>query len=999
MSLFLAAVAGVSAFAQGTGSVSGTITSAATRNALQGAVVSIPSLNRSELTDNAGAFTISGLPAGSLDVVISYAGFEETRRTVTVRAGEAARLDTDLKTANAVMMEAYTVATVREGQALALTEQRQAPNMKNVTAFDEWGILPTQNVGELVSRLPGITFTTDEDNLINNVSIGGLPASYTRLNIDGMSSTGVGGDGRQATLHSFSASQYEAVEIIAGQTPERRADGLGGQLNLKTASPLAMRDRRRVSYTVSGRWMPPFSNRQEAIADRALKPDFSASYQEVFDVAGGVRNLGVLVGASYQEVLNPHDWDTLLYEATTNPVAQLRDYTRTSGSNLRFISAASVRADYRWSQATRVSLRFLYNAGSEPFFNYTAVNPWASANLTVFDATTNPNGSILPGYTAKQIAFRPTTTAVNGNTVGAAQMRLFPQKYSFTSRNPTGTLAFEHNWGRLKVDHAYRWSKTHWDSGAGRNREGGTVAMRTRDAIGFSLDYSDPQGRIFRQTAGPSVYDASSYAAFTLANATATQPVPQTSTVLTKRDTITDTNEVSGQINAAYTLPTELPLTFKAGVDTVNRRVNNKQVYPRRWYMVPGGVVPTAGLMPVTEFERLNGGPRLPIVDPAAVSTTLGNTALWYEDVNFTATSQFTNRRIFEESVDAAYVQGSTRFGRFNLLGGVRGEWIATDTFTFYRRITTPIASEPDHFKRAALDYAPAGRDGGYHKFFPSVHASYDITSNLKARASWSTSYGRPTLAQVISGVTPNPAALPIPTLTMGNPDLKPQMAKNVDLKLEYYYGDGFVSVRGYRKKITDYISSTSSRSGELVPTGPDNGFGGLYEGYEIVQVSNAGNASYRGVEVDFRQRLAFLPGAFKGLAVRANYFYGKSEGNFGAATTIGNGAVAGFIPRSYNVGLTYTYGRFMGGWDMNFTGRYPVVNVSTTAPQGNRFREPWKVMNLQFSYKFYRDNAVFLNVSNLTEEGRNEYIFVPSRMRSEWVIPRALKFGVNGRF
>ena len=310
---FVASVAGLSAaWAQATGAISGTVTSTSTRNALQGALVTVAGANRADYTDAAGSFNLQGLPAGTYEVIVSYTGFTDARERVTVAGGQTAQVALALKSADVITMEAFTVATQKEGQALAITEQRNALNVKNVTAFDEWGILPTQNVGELVSRMPGITFTTDEDNLINNVSIGGLPASYTRLNIDGMSSTGVGGDGRQATLHSFSASQSEAVELIAGQTPDKRADSLGGQLNLKTASPLNMRDKRRVTYTVSGRFFPSSSERTHAVGERGMRPDFSTSYQEVFSVGKGVRNLGVMVNASYQEVLNQHDWDILL---------------------------------------------------------------------------------------------------------------------------------------------------------------------------------------------------------------------------------------------------------------------------------------------------------------------------------------------------------------------------------------------------------------------------------------------------------------------------------------------------------------------------------------------------------------------------------------------------------------------------------------------------------------------------------------------------------------
>ena len=982
------------------GSLSGSVISTATRNALQGALVSIPRLNRSELTDSAGVFMVSNLPVGPVELVVTYEGFDNRLVTATIRAGETTRVEAEMKASQALLMDVFTVATQREGSALSITEQRNAANIKNVTAFDEWGILPTQNVGELVSRLPGITFSTDEDQLINNVSIRGQPASYTRLNIDGMSATGVGGDGRSATLHSFSGSMYEQVEIIAGQTPDRRADSLGGQLNLKTRSPLAMSERRRFSYNAGLRFAPKWSDRTFAVSERPYRPDFSVNYTGVYDVAGGNRNLGIAVSASYQEILNGHNWDTLLYENTVNPVAQLRDYTRQSGLNDRFISAVNARVDYRLSAATRVSLRFLYNAGSEPFFHYTAVNPWLAANLTINDPVTNPTGGIKAGYTANRIEFLPVNNAAlqpGGVAVGAAQMRLNPQRYSFTSKNPTGTLAFEHNWGRLKVDHAYRWSNTHWDSGAGRQRENGTVGMRTKGAIGFTLDYADPEGRVFNWTGGVSPYAASSYEAFVITAAnTSTQPVPVTSTVFNKRDTVTDTNEVSANVTVAYTLATAVPITLKTGFDTINRRVNNRPVLPRRWYGVAGTVLPTPGLMPLTEFERLNGGTRLPVVDPAAVSTTLGNTALWYEDVNFTATQQYTNRRIMEEGVDAAFLQGSTKLGRFTALAGVRGEWVTTDTFTYFRARTTTLAAEPDHFKRAALDFARLSRDGGYHKFFPSIHLGYDLTTNLKARGSWSTSYGRPALANLVSSPSASDSNR---TVTMGNPALQPQMAANVDLKLEYYFSStGLVSITGYRKTIIDYIGS-ATRSGTLVAEGADNGFDGLYGGYEIIQAANLGDAKLKGFEADFRQRLAFLPGALKGLTFRANYTYLVTEGKFAGTVDLKPGQVPGFVPRAYNVGLLYNYQKFGASFDMNYTGKYPVGYSLTSPGNGNIYRQSWTVMNVGCTYKVRPDATLFLSINNLRQQGPEQYTYLETRARAHWVVPRTLKLGVTGQF
>jgi TonB-dependent receptor len=793
------------------------------------------------------------------------------------------------------------------------------------------------------------------------------------------------------------------VEIIAGQTPDKRADSLGGQLNLKTRSPLAMRENRRISYGLAGRYYPSWSDRNFAVSERPLRGDINATWTEVMSVAGGHRNLGIVINGAYQRIINGHDWDSLLYEATTNPLAQPRDYSRWSGFNDRFISAISGRVDYKVSPSTLVSLRFLYNAGSEPFFNYTQMNPFINTNITVNDPVTNPNGGIKPGYTLKRIEMLPvasTTVQPGGVTVGASEMKISPIKRSFTSQNPTETLAFEHNWGRLKVDHAYRWSRTHWDSGAGRQREGGTLALRTKGPVGYIFDYSNPRGKTITWTGGVDPYDIASYTPFVTTAATATTPAV-TSSVFTKPDFITDTNEVSGNVNASYLLPTTLPITLKTGVDTVNRRVSSRQPYTRRWYQTAGTVLPTTALMPMTEFERLNAdGRRMPVLDPAFISTTLSNPGLWTEDVNFAATQQYTSRRILEEGVDAAYLQGSTKFfNRLSLLGGVRGEWVSTDTFTYFRARTTAFAVEPDHFKRAALDYNKLSKDGGYHKFFPSLHVAYDITSNFKARASWSTSYGRPLIANLIAAPSANDTTR---VVTLGNPDLKPQLAKNLDLKLEYYHNDsGAMSVTVYEKRITDYIGS-AVRSGQLVPKGTDNGFDGLYEDYEIIQPNNLGSARVRGFEADARQRLSFLPGVLKGLTLRGNVTLLRTQGKFAGTIEAKNGQIAEYIPRAYNLGLAYVYKKWGATYDVNYTAGYPVeVGLTTTGAftTCSYFRRELTIMNASLTYKVHPAATLFAAINNIEQQGPERYNYEPARTRSVYIVPRSIKFGINGQF
>ena len=189
--------------------------------------------------------------------------------------------------------------------------------------------------------------------------------------------------------------------------------------------------------------------------------------------------------------------------------------------------------------------------------------------------------------------------------------------------------------------------------------------------------------------------------------------------------------------------------------------------------------------------------------------------------------------------------------------------------------------------------------------------------------------------------------------------------------------------------------------SGKLVPTGSDNGFDGLYENYEIIQSNNLGTAKLKGFEFDFRQRLTFLPGALKGLTLRANYTYLETSGNFGGTVELQPGQRAGFIPRAYNLGLMYSYKNFGASFDMNYTGRYPITYTLTTPPNSNNFvyRDAWTMMNASCSYKIHRTATLFLSVNNIQQEGVRQYVLIENRPRSQYVVPRSVKFGVNGQF
>ena len=119
-------------------------------------------------------------------------------------------------------------------------------------------------------------------------------------------------------------------------------------------------------------------------------------------------------------------------------------------------------------------------------------------------------------------------------------------------------------------------------------------------------------------------------------------------------------------------------------------------------------------------------------------------------------------------------------------------------------------------------------------------------------------------LSPHVSGQICSTCALKFTNLSVGNPDLKPQHAWNVDLLGEHYIGaSGVFSVGVFYKSITDFIYKR-----QFVYHGPATEF----DGYYATAPDNGGDAHLIGGEFDFARRLDFLPGNWSGLGFDVNW-------------------------------------------------------------------------------------------------------------------------------
>ncbi|WP_349257628.1 TonB-dependent receptor [Povalibacter sp.] len=98
--------------------------------------------------------------------------------------------------------------------------------------------------------------------------------------------------------------------------------------------------------------------------------------------------------------------------------------------------------------------------------------------------------------------------------------------------------------------------------------------------------------------------------------------------------------------------------------------------------------------------------------------------------------------------------------------------------------------------------------EGSYDYLLPSFDFSVDITDNLKLRASYGESIGRPQWGDIQGGQTLDGLArINGGTGRQGDPSLKPLESQNIDLSMEWYYGEAsYLSVGYFRKNIDNYI-------------------------------------------------------------------------------------------------------------------------------------------------------------------------------------------------
>jgi TonB-dependent receptor len=304
---------------------------------------------------------------------------------------------------------------------------------------------------------------------------------------------------------------------------------------------------------------------------------------------------------------------------------------------------------------------------------------------------------------------------------------------------------------------------------------------------------------------------------------------------------------------------------------------------------------------------------------------------------------------------------------------------------------------------------------GKYHHLLPSIDYDVDLRSDMKLRASYGESIGRPRYDQIAGGqLLNNGARVNGGTGSQGNPALEPVKSKNLDLSYEWYYDkQSYFSLGYFRKNLENYAGQSKFTAtpfnlhtpvggafwNEAVATGcgsdtvcirnfifrNHNGAQGVVRGaddasgnatgtitgqpgdpvanFEITSWSNAKNASLNGVEVNLQHMFGN-----SGFGVSTNYTYVHSGLKYDNTSIGEQFAIVGLSNSANLVGI-YEDAKWTVRAAYNWRGEFLSGTFDAAGPNPN-YTEPYGQVDLSIGYS-YNDKLSFqfesINLTNST--------------------------------
>jgi TonB-dependent receptor len=328
----------------------------------------------------------------------------------------------------------------------------------------------------------------------------------------------------------------------------------------------------------------------------------------------------------------------------------------------------------------------------------------------------------------------------------------------------------------------------------------------------------------------------------------------------------------------------------------------------------------------------------------------------------------------FDEKTQAAYAMAKIRqeIGTMRLTGNAGVRIVNT------RQNANGFRSAP-----ATGAFEPIDLDRKYSAVLPSINLALRVTPDLVVRAAYSEVVSKPSFLDL----SPT-RSLNFDTFegSGGNPELQPYQANQFDAAVEWYFGrPGFVYLGYFRKDIDGYYQRVSLP--EVI--------GG--QTFLIEQLVNADAAKVDGWELGYQQQYDFLPGLLRGLGARFSFTHINSNRYNSALKR--NEPLSGLSPNLYNGTVTYELGSFRARLAYNWRESYPINLNPGGALNLPQTRRSFGIWDASATYQLRKNVALFVDVSNITNQRGTEVFTVAERPRSFFLSDQTFGIGIRANF
>jgi TonB-dependent receptor len=324
-------------------------------------------------------------------------------------------------------------------------------------------------------------------------------------------------------------------------------------------------------------------------------------------------------------------------------------------------------------------------------------------------------------------------------------------------------------------------------------------------------------------------------------------------------------------------------------------------------------------------------------------------------------------RRLLNENTLAGYV--STDFSAFDerLKGNVGVRVVRTKS-----QATARVLSDATQPSSPLVDNT---KTTTYTNVLPSLNATYDIAKDFVARFG----YGRGMTRPDLPALNPNVSVRPDGTASVGNPDLRPQVADSYDLSLERYFSPtNYVALGVFNKNIDGFFSTLANCM--MAPNAPAYaGSNGCPSGQYLVSKNvNAAKGYARGVELSGQWFFNDKDSWLKNFGVSGNYTYVDTSAplNIGTATAPVFLKAQQLFASKNSYSLTGMYednklsARLVYTWRSSQARSYNALN-----PMASTYIGSYGLLDASLSYAIDDHLTLAFNASNLTDQAPNRYI------------------------